>query len=51
MKGLYYIHLHGIIHRDIKPQNILFGSDSRPRLGDFGVSSILQEEVDCMEDT
>ena len=31
---------HGLIHKDIKPSNILIGKDNAPRLADFGISSI-----------
>ncbi|MFT3838958.1 MAG: serine/threonine-protein kinase [Myxococcaceae bacterium] len=32
-----YAHANGVIHRDIKPQNILFGTDWEPVLTDFGI--------------
>lgn len=31
---------HGLIHKDIKPSNILIDKDNAPRLADFGISSI-----------
>ena len=31
------VHKRGLIHRDIKPQNILFGADGNIRLSDFGL--------------
>lgn len=33
-------HSEGVIHRDIKPQNILFTSDGDPKITDFGIARI-----------
>ncbi|MBX3724693.1 MAG: protein kinase [Xanthomonadales bacterium] len=38
LDALEYIHAHGVVHRDVKPENVLFDSVGRARLADFGVS-------------
>lgn len=38
--GLHTAHLHGIIHGDIRPENILLGSDQRLKLVDFALSPL-----------
>ena len=36
--GLRYIHQHGIVHRDIKPQNLLYRLNGEVAITDFGLS-------------
>jgi predicted Ser/Thr protein kinase len=39
-RALDAVHAHGIIHQDVKPQNILVDETGRPRLIDFGMARL-----------
>jgi serine/threonine protein kinase len=45
-RGLTAVHKQNIIHRDIKPQNILLTSNDIAKLSDFGVARILEATND-----
>lgn len=40
-RGLAYAHQHRVIHRDIKPVNIMFRDDVQPVITDFGIAKAL----------
>ena len=42
-RGLATAHERGLIHRDLKPDNVIVGPDLRPRILDFGLALTLEE--------
>ena len=41
-EALAMAHFHGVIHRDVKPDNILFAADGTPKLSDLGVAKLIR---------
>jgi serine/threonine protein kinase len=44
LKGLHKAHESGVVHRDIKPGNIIIDNDGRARLVDFGLAMVTGED-------
>ncbi|MBI2922706.1 MAG: SUMF1/EgtB/PvdO family nonheme iron enzyme [Planctomycetes bacterium] len=49
LHALEFAHARGVVHRDIKPGNIICGSDGRVRVTDFGLSQVTDVSASTMK--
>lgn len=43
-EAVQFAHQHGVLHRDLKPQNILVDAEGKPHVTDFGLAKNLQSD-------
>jgi serine/threonine protein kinase/tetratricopeptide (TPR) repeat protein len=48
-RAVTFAHEHGILHRDLKPGNVLFDSAGKPYVSDFGLAKWLARESDLTQ--
>lgn len=45
-EAIHHGHMKGVLHRDVKPGNLLVGRDDRPKVIDFGIARMLEPDTD-----
>eukprot|EP01116_Phalansterium_solitarium_P011214 TRINITY_DN2682_c0_g1_i1.p1 TRINITY_DN2682_c0_g1~~TRINITY_DN2682_c0_g1_i1.p1 ORF type:complete len:1512 (-),score=430.95 TRINITY_DN2682_c0_g1_i1:308-4843(-) len=51
VNGIAYLHVQNIVHRDVKPANLLLSADGQLKICDFGVSQALETSQEVISNT
>jgi serine/threonine-protein kinase len=45
-RAMHFVHEHGVLHRDLKPGNILLDDQGEPRVSDFGLAKFRDDDLE-----
>ncbi len=50
-RAVHYAHQRGVLHRDLKPHNILLDAEGRPHVTDFGLAKLIEHDSNLTHST